>query len=59
VNSELTKVSEFTMRVQFVRRRSFDFMDQHFDKDLMNAGAFFEVPLSPNNDKFLNFPTND
>lgn len=36
---------------------SFDFMDQHFDDDLENAGAFFGVPMSPNNDEFLNFPS--
>ncbi|KAL3810270.1 hypothetical protein ACHAXA_008638 [Cyclostephanos tholiformis] len=38
---------------------SFDFMDQHFDEDLMNAGAFFGAPLSPNNNEFLDFPAND
>jgi transcription factor E2F3 len=38
---------------------SFDFMDQHFDDDLENAGAFFGVPMSPNNDEFLNFPSHD
>ena len=32
---------------------SFDFMDQNFDDALMNAGAFFGAPLSPNNE-FLN-----
>ena len=38
---------------------SFDFMDQHFDDDLLNAGAFFGVPMSPNNEEFLNLPAND
>ncbi len=39
---------------------SFDFMDQHFDDDLDNAGAFFGVPMSPTNtDEFLNFPSHD
>ncbi|KAL3763933.1 hypothetical protein ACHAW5_008371 [Stephanodiscus triporus] len=38
---------------------SFDFMDRHFDEELINGGAFFEAPLSPNNDNFLNFPSND
>jgi hypothetical protein len=38
---------------------SFDFMDQNFDDDLINAGAFFGVPLSPNNHEFLDFPAND
>ena len=38
----------------------FDFMDQHFDDDLENAGAFFGVPMSPtNNDEFLTFPSHD
>jgi hypothetical protein len=34
-------------------------MDQNFDEDLLNAGAFFGVPMSPNNEEFLNFPAND
>lgn len=38
---------------------SFDFMDRHFDEELINGGAFFGAPLSPNNDNFLNFPSND
>ena len=37
---------------------SFDFMDQNFDDALLNAGAFFGAPLSPNNE-FLNFHTTD
>lgn len=34
---------------------SFDFMDQSFDNALLDAGAFFGAPLSPNTDEFLDF----
>lgn len=38
---------------------SFDFMDTNFDDALLNAGALFGAPLSPNADEFLNFHATD